>query len=132
MLLAQLARRAGLRGLVVAGAGVLAVRTAASAQCDAPSPARAQPPPRGPASAAAAAEAEANGDLTARNLDVNIARVEDWKATIERAKAAWGADKRELAEEELRSALEKAAYFGNESPPVATSLHNLAEVWRTL
>jgi len=126
-MLRAIVRQGALRGAVASAAGAFAVGTAAWARCDAP-PARVQPPPRGPASAAAAAEAEANGDLTARNLDVNIARVEDWKATIERAKAAWSAGERLQAEVELRAALEKASYFGNESPPVATSMHNLAEV----
>ncbi|KAG8465748.1 hypothetical protein KFE25_005318 [Diacronema lutheri] len=128
-MLRAIVRQGALRGAVASAAGAFAVGTAAWARCDAP-PARVQPPPRGPASAAAAAEAEANGDLTARNLDVNIARVEDWKATIERAKAAWSAGERLQAEVELRAALEKASYFGNESPPVATSMHNLAELLR--
>jgi hypothetical protein len=125
-MLVSVARRLLRPRILAAGAGALAVYTASRARCEPASSSQSRP--RGPASAAAAAEAEASGDLTARNLDVNIARVEDWKAAIEGAKEAWSAGRRDEAETLLRSALDKASYFGAESPPVATSMHNLAEV----
>lgn len=112
-------------GASVVGVGAYALRRTSRAHCE---NSAAASPPLDASSSAAVAKAAANGDLTAQNLDMNIARVEDWKAAIESAKQAWASDRRTEAETLLRAALDKAAYFGAESPPVATSLHNLAEL----
>ncbi|KAJ1624694.1 hypothetical protein T492DRAFT_1045316 [Pavlovales sp. CCMP2436] len=126
MLLAALGRRAGSRLACAAAAavGAYALNPAARSQCD--------PAPKGrvPLPPSLGLDENGNGEMKLTNLDVNIARVEDWKATIAQAKEAWAAGDKAAAEVLLRAALEKASYFGNESPPVATSMHNLAEALR--
>eukprot|EP00965_Chrysotila_dentata_P166145 5485964-Pleurochrysis_carterae.AAC.2 len=55
-----------------------------------------------------------------------------WRGNIHAAQECFRKLDMEGAERELKTALEKAAHFGSGSAPVATSLVNLAELYRRL
>ena len=62
--------------------------------------------------------------------EANAAVLAAWRARIQAARDAFAKHDSATAERELKAALEEAAHFGAQSAPVATSLLNLAQLYR--
>ena len=62
--------------------------------------------------------------------EANAAVLAAWRARIQAARDAFAKHDAATAERELKAALEEAAHFGAQSAPVATSLLNLAQLYR--
>lgn len=60
----------------------------------------------------------------------NAAIMERWRGLIQDARESFRRLDVATAEQQLKQALEEAAHFGHSSPPMATSLLNLAQLYR--
>lgn len=62
--------------------------------------------------------------------ELNAEIMERWRRHIQEARESFRRLDTQSAERELQQALEDAAHFGHSSPPMATSLLNLAQLYR--
>jgi tetratricopeptide (TPR) repeat protein len=62
--------------------------------------------------------------------EYNAAVLETWRGKVRSARVAWQRGDLATAEAELQEAYEMASHFGSSSAPLATSLLNLAQLYR--
>lgn len=119
------------RGAMAAGVAAAASTAAASsyryrlAACEA-----ATPGPGLPAEPASSAKPQAPPSTLYEDPEHNAEILTQWRGHIQAAREAFERLDVESAESELKFALEKASHFGKSSGPMATSLLNLAQLYR--